>query len=166
MTPALRAAVGLGANLGDARATLHAAAQALAALPATQGLRVSSHYRSAPLDADGPDYVNAVAVVETALAPAALLAALQAIEQQHGRTRPYRHAPRVLDLDLLLCGELVVDTPTLRLPHPRLHTRAFVLLPLLEVWPEAVVPGHGAARTLLAGVEGQRIERLADAGPA
>jgi len=160
MTPALRAAIGLGANLGDAAAALRAATQAIAALPSTRSLRRSALYRSAPLDAPGPDYLNAVAVVETTLAPAALLAALQAIEQQQGRTRPYRHAPRSLDLDLLLCGDLVVDTPALRLPHPRLHQRAFVLLPLLEVWPDAVVPGLGAARALLGAVAGQRIERL------
>ncbi len=162
MTPAQRAAIGLGANLGDARAALHSAAQALAALPSTHRLTLSPLYRSAPLDADGPDYLNAVAVVETTLAPAALLAALQALEQQHGRTRPYRHAPRHLDLDLLLYADLVVDTPALRLPHPRMHQRAFVLLPLLEVWPDAVVPGQGAALALRAGVAGQRIERLVD----
>ena len=157
----VRAAVGLGANLGDACATVRAAAQALAALSSTRNLVLSPLYRSAPLDAEGPDFVNAVALIETALPPQPLLAALQDIERQHGRTRPYRHAPRSLDLDLLLCGDSIIDTPPLRLPHPRLHERAFVLLPLLDVWPEAVVPGQGAALLLRAGVADQRVQRIA-----
>lgn len=149
-----RACVGLGANLGtDLLGTLTDALRKLAALPATRLVAVSSAWRSAPVDAGGPDFLNAVAVLETELAPLALLDVLQAIEQAHGRERPYRHAPRTLDLDLLLHGDCVLDTPRLTLPHPRLGERAFVLRPLLEVAPELAhlaAPGPWQA---------QRIER-------
>ncbi|HMM85683.1 2-amino-4-hydroxy-6-hydroxymethyldihydropteridine diphosphokinase [Azohydromonas sp.] len=155
-----RAAIGLGANLGDARATLLAAADAIARLPGVAGLRLSPTYRSAPQDADGPDYANAVAVVETTLPASQLLGQLHAVEQAHGRERPYRNAPRRLDLDLLLYGRAVIDEPGLQVPHPRMHRRAFVLAPLVDVWPDAEVPGRGAARTLLAAVSGQDVERL------
>lgn len=155
-----RAAIGLGANLGDARATLRAAADAIARLPGIGGCSLSPMYRSAPHDADGPDYVNAVAVVETTLTAAQLLGQLHAIERAHGRERPYRNAPRRLDLDLLLYGRAVIDAPGLRVPHPRMHDRGFVLAPLVDVWPDAEVPGRGAARTLLAAVSGQDVERL------
>lgn len=155
-----RAAIGLGANLGDARATLLVAADAIARLPGVAGLRLSLTYRSAPQDADGPDYVNAVAVVETTLPASQLLGQLHAVEQAHGRERPYRNAPRRLDLDLLLYGRAVIDEPGLQVPHPRMHRRAFVLAPLVDVWPDAEVPGRGAARTLLAAVSGQDVERL------
>lgn len=155
-----RAWIGLGANLGDARAALAAAFGELGALPASTLLRRSSLYRSAPIDSSGPDYLNAVAELETALAPHALLARLQAIEQGHGRQRPYRNAPRTLDLDLLLVGDLVLTTPELLLPHPRLHERAFVLQPLAELAPRLWVPGRGEVGALLAGVADQRIERL------
>ena len=146
--------IGLGANLGDAPAALRAAVQALAALPGTQVLQCSALYRSAPVDATGPDYHNAVAAVRTTLAPHGLLAALQAIEAAAGRERPYRNAPRTLDLDILLFGDLALDTPTLTVPHPRLRERAFVLRPLAEIAPERVDPAW------LAAVQGQRIERL------
>ncbi len=152
--------IGLGANLGDARATLAAAVQSLAGLASTELSAVSPTYRSAPIDAAGPDYLNAVVQLRTALAPEALLAALQRIEAAHGRERPYRNAPRTLDLDLLLYGDELIDTPLLSVPHPRLHERAFVLLPLADVAPDAIVPGRGAVRSLLPGVAGQRIERL------
>ena len=128
-----RAYIGLGANLGDMAATLRAAVAALGALPQTRLEAVSSAWRSAPVDAGGPDYLNAVVLVETALSPEPLLDALQAIERAHGRERPYVHAPRTLDLDLLLYGDLAMQTARLTLPHPRLHERAFVLYPLLEV---------------------------------
>lgn len=129
--------VGLGANLGaDLLNTLGRAATALAALPGTRLVALSSAWRSAPVDAGGPDFLNAVAVLDTELAPLALLDALQAIEQAHGRERPYRNAPRTLDLDLLMLGDAVLDTPRLVLPHPRLRERAFVLRPLLEVAPQ------------------------------
>ncbi|MBQ1764410.1 MAG: 2-amino-4-hydroxy-6-hydroxymethyldihydropteridine diphosphokinase [Aquincola sp.] len=152
--------VGLGANLGDARATLEAALAALAALPDTRLMARSSYYRTAPVDAGGPDYLNAVAELRSGLAPEALLDALQAIEQQHGRERPYRNAPRTLDLDLLLVGALRLDAPRLTLPHPRLHQRAFVLAPLAELAPELAIYGLGDVSTLLAACADQRIERL------
>lgn len=156
-----RVFVGLGANLGDARGAVEAALAALDTLPATRRVARSSLYRSAPVDAGGPDYVNAVAELRTTLAPEALLDALQAIEQAHGRARPYRNAPRTLDLDLLLFGGRVIDTPRLRVPHPRLHERAFVLLPLAEIAPALVLPGRGPLAPWLGGVAGQPIERLA-----
>ena len=118
----MRAWVGLGANLGDPGAALDAALVALAALPATRLLRRSSRWRSAPVDAAGPDFVNAVAEIDTALEPLALLDALHAIEAAHGRERPYRNAPRTLDLDLIQYGDprtdrdIVCDTPRLTLP--------------------------------------------------
>ena len=155
-----RAYIGLGANLGDARAALHAAFTALGALPQTQWVTCSSIYCSAPVDSSGPDYLNAVAEVHTHLAPHDLLAHLQAIELQHGRERPYRTAPRTLDLDLLLYGHETLDTPTLTLPHPRLHERAFVLLPLAEIAPHAHIPGRAGMAALLKGVVGQRVDRL------
>lgn len=152
--------IGLGANLGDLRATLEAALRGLAALPDTELQAVSSAYRSAPVDAGGPDFLNAVARVETALAPAELLAGLHVIEAAHGRERPYRNAPRTLDLDLLLQGETCVSTPQLNLPHPRLHQRAFVLRPLLELAPDLCLPGLGPAADYLPGVADQTLERL------
>jgi 2-amino-4-hydroxy-6-hydroxymethyldihydropteridine diphosphokinase len=153
-----RVFVGLGANLGDAPATLAAALQQLAVLPQTQLLAHSALYRSAPVDAQGPDFINAVAELQTGLEPLALLAALQAIEQAHGRRRPYRHAPRTLDLDLLLYGQRVVEAPGLTLPHPRLHRRAFVLQPLAELAPGLSHPLLGPLAQL--HVTGQAIERL------
>jgi 2-amino-4-hydroxy-6-hydroxymethyldihydropteridine diphosphokinase len=145
-----RVFVGLGANLGDARATLAAAVEALGRLPGTRCVARSSLYRSAPVDADGPDYVNAVVELRTTLAPQALLEGLQRLEAQFGRERPYRHAPRTLDLDLLLYGSRRLSTPTLVLPHPRLHERAFVIEPLAEIAPALAPPRVG----------GQRIERI------
>lgn len=158
--PATQAAIGLGANLGDARATLRAALDALGRLPESTLGAVSSIWRSAPIDSSGPDYLNAVALLVTKLEPHALLAELQRIELAHGRERPYRNAPRTLDLDLLLYGDGCVATPTLTVPHPRLHERAFVLRPLAEVAPALVVPGQGRVDGLLAAVAGQRIDRL------
>ncbi len=150
----------LGANLGDARAALDAAFVALAGLPGTTLRAASSLYRTAPIDSSGPDYLNAVVRLDTALAPRALLAALHAIEQAHGRARPYRNAPRTLDLDLLLHGRHRLAGPVLTLPHPRLHERAFVLHPLAEIAPRLVIPGRGAVEALLAQVACQRIDRL------
>jgi 2-amino-4-hydroxy-6-hydroxymethyldihydropteridine diphosphokinase len=152
--------VGLGANLGDARATLRQAVSALAGLPGSQMHACSSLYRSAPLDAQGPDFLNAAVALRTRLDAQSLLRHLLAIEQRHGRERPYRNAPRTLDLDLLLHGDSVVEAPGLTLPHPRMHLRAFVLAPLLELDPRARVPGQGAAADLLAGLSGQAVERL------
>jgi len=157
----VQACIGLGANLGDAGATLAAAIDALRALPQSELRAVSSIWRSAPIDSSGPDYLNAVALIETRLAPQALLEALQRIERAHGRERPYRNAPRTLDLDLLLYGDEVIATPTLQVPHPRLHERAFVLRPLAEVAPGLVVPGHGCVVDLLPLVADQPVDRLA-----
>lgn len=159
MAATQRAYVGLGANLGDALATLGAAVAALADMPRTRCVAVSAPYRTAPIDSSGPDYLNAVAALETELEPHELLAALQAIERQHGRERPYRNAPRTLDLDVLLHGDTHLDTPTLTLPHPRLHERAFVLVPLAEIAPTLVVPGLGPIAELRQRVRDQRIAR-------
>ena len=149
-----RAYVGLGANLGDAKAAVERAIEALDALPQTRVAARSSMYRSAPFEATGPDFFNAVAGLETDLEPIALLGELQRLELQAGRERPYRNAPRTLDLDLLLHGAAVLDSPILTLPHPRMLQRAFVLLPLAEIAPDLVTPQQ------IAAVAGQAIERI------
>jgi 2-amino-4-hydroxy-6-hydroxymethyldihydropteridine diphosphokinase len=185
--------IGLGANLGDARATLRAALAELRALDlpergqAPEGppslappraFAASSLYASAPVDSSGPDYVNAVARLRTALAPHALLDALQAIEQRFGRERPYRNAPRTLDLDVLLYGVeggegddgdgddggILLQDERLVLPHPRAAQRAFVLAPLAELWPHGTIPGAGRVADLWERVRrdpSQRVHRLA-----
>jgi 2-amino-4-hydroxy-6-hydroxymethyldihydropteridine diphosphokinase len=153
-TAATPAWIGLGANLGDARAALRGAMAAIAVLPYTQVQAVSSLYRSAPVEATGPDYLNAVVQVATTLAPLELLHALQAIEHAAGRERPYRNAPRTLDLDVLLYGDRRLDTAELTVPHPRMRERAFVLQPLAEIAPERVPAAW------LVAVQDQRIERL------
>ena len=152
--------VGLGANLGDARATLQAALAALAQLPSVTVMRMSPVYRSAPVDAAGPDFFNAVAELRTGLSPIRLLMAMQDIEQRFGRERPYPNAPRTLDLDLLLQGDAQLNTPSLTLPHPRLHLRAFVLRPLLDLVPGLAVPGLGRLADWLPGTDYQVLERL------
>ena len=131
-------AIGLGANLGDAQQTLSWAVQALAQLAQTQLLAVSSLYSTKPIDSSGPDYLNAVALVRTQQAPLAFLQALQALELQAGRERPYRNAPRTLDLDIELWGEWRSEDPVLIVPHPRMWERAFVLVPLAEIAPQCV----------------------------
>ena len=156
-----RAFVGVGANLGDAAAQVRAAIGALAALPGTRLVAASSLYRTAPLGhADQPDFVNAVVLLETALAPRALLEALQAVEARSGRARSFKDAPRVLDLDLLLYGEQALHEPELVVPHPRLHSRAFALAPIVEIDPDAVIPGRGPAKDWLARCADQRVERI------
>ena len=145
--------IGLGANLGDAAAALTRAVQALRSLPQTQLLRCSPVYKTAPLDtddgrevaADGQDYLNAVVALSTRLLPLALLDQLQQIEQAAGRERPYRNAPRTLDLDLLLYGGEHINTPRLSVPHPRMAQRAFVLVPLADVAPGRVSAAQLAA---------------------
>lgn len=149
--------VGLGANLGDAQAAVRRALADLAVLPGTQLVRASSLWRSAPIDSSGPDYINAVAQLRTTLDPYELLAALQALERAADRQRPYRNAPRTLDLDLLRYGDLTQDDPVLTLPHPRMGERAFVLRPLAEIAPELV-----DAKQLLA-VAKQVISRVTEA---
>lgn len=135
MTAGERVFIGLGANLGDARATLAQALRDIAALPGTELVKASACYRSAPVDAEGPDFVNAVAEVRTMLDPQVLLEALQHIEQRHGRERPYPNAPRTLDLDLLLYGQRLLKSATLTVPHPRMAQRVFVLQPLADLAP-------------------------------
>lgn len=137
--------VGLGANLGDRGEALLQALQGMAALPQTRLTTVSSLYSSAPVDAAGPDYLNAVAQLETNQAPEAFLQSLQALELAAGRERPYRNAPRTLDLDVLLWGSERLDTPTLTVPHPRMTERAFVLKPLAELDASLVTAAQLAA---------------------
>jgi len=152
--PSVMACVALGANLGDAVATVRQSLIDVAVLTQTQLVKASSLYRTAPFEAQGPDFINAVVLVQTQLSPLELLHALQALELQSGRERPYVNAPRTLDLDVIFYGDVVLETPELTLPHPRWQARAFVLLPLAEVWPERV----SAAQ--LAAVQDQAIERL------
>jgi len=152
--------IGLGANIGDRALQIDRACAEIAALPTTTLVARSALYASAPLDAAGGEYLNAVVHVRTALAPHDLLHALQAIESRHGRVRPFAGAPRTLDLDLLLYGDRVQASDELTLPHPRLHGRAFVLVPLAEIAPERIVPGKGRASDLLAAVASQRVAKL------
>jgi 2-amino-4-hydroxy-6-hydroxymethyldihydropteridine diphosphokinase len=151
--------IGLGANLGDRAATIAAAIDRIAALPGTRLLSRSSFYESAPLDAGGGDYLNAVVRIRTVLEPLALLDALQAIEAENGRERPYPNAPRSLDLDLLLHGSGTLRSARLQLPHPRMTVRAFVLQPLQEIAPDLVIGGEPIG-CLLEAVTGQRIAKL------
>lgn len=131
--PRFRAFVGLGGNLGDVRACFRSALEAVDRLPATRVEAVSSLYRTVPVDATGPDFLNAVACLQTALGPHELLRALQGIELDHARLRPHVNAPRTLDLDLLHHGGARVQTPALTLPHPRQGARAFVMVPMAEL---------------------------------
>jgi 2-amino-4-hydroxy-6-hydroxymethyldihydropteridine diphosphokinase len=147
--------IGLGGNLGDARAAVLDALQALNQLPDSRIVAQSALYRSAPVEAHGPDFINAVAALQTRLAPLDLLAQLQALEQAAGRERPYRNAPRTLDLDLLLYGDAQIDLPQLSVPHPRMFERAFVLAPLAEIAPARVPPEQ-----LQQVLQAQRIERI------
>ncbi len=159
--PPVRAVVALGANLGDAAAAVEAAFGALAGLPSTRLLARSSLYRTAPVGySDQPDFINAVALIETGLAPRALLDALLALERTQGRVRTFANAPRTLDLDILLYGGQAVHEPGLTLPHPRLHERAFVLVPLAEIAPDAEIPGHGRAADLAQRVDARGVERI------
>jgi 2-amino-4-hydroxy-6-hydroxymethyldihydropteridine diphosphokinase len=138
MRPEVTTYVALGANLGDAAQALRDALAALTGVPGVRLVRASSLYRSAPIESSGPDYINAVAEIATMLTAPDLLSALQAIEHGAGRERPYRNAPRTLDLDLLLYGSASIDSATLTVPHPRMWERAFVLVPLHEIAPGLV----------------------------
>ena len=158
--------VALGANLGGAPAALRQAMQAMDQLPGTRVAKASSLYRTAPIisspagrnDGDaGPDYINAVVALDTSLPARELLDQLQTLEQAAGRQRPYRDAPRTLDLDLLLYGQSRIDSPMLTVPHPRMWQRAFVLVPLVEIAPELVSPAQ------LTAVADQAIRRLGTA---
>jgi 2-amino-4-hydroxy-6-hydroxymethyldihydropteridine diphosphokinase len=156
--------IGLGANQGDLVATLNAAVQALGSLEQSQFVAASPFYRTAPIEASGPDYLNAVVRIDTDLEPYGLLLHLLEIEMMFGRKRggggidARRNAPRNIDLDLLMVGDLIIRSSPLVLPHPRLHERAFVLRPLLDLAPDLTVPGHGAATHLLARVSDQVVE--------
>lgn len=157
------AAIGLGANLGDAAATLREAIAELARLPDTELLRASRLYRTPAWGrTEQPDFINAVVLVETAVPARELLDALLAIERDFGRVRVdgERWGPRTLDLDLLLFGDAVIDEPGLRVPHPHLHERAFALLPLVEIAPQLVIPGIGNVAAIAADMAADGIEAL------
>jgi len=152
--PTVQAFVAIGANLGDAQAAVKAAMDAIGTIERTVVTARSSLYRSAPVDAEGPDFINAVVAVRTGLTAEAFLAELHLLEEQAGRERPFPNAPRTLDLDLLMHGNAIKDTPALTLPHPRMRDRAFVLKPLAEIAPDKV------PRAALARVSSQVIERI------
>lgn len=160
--PSVPAYIGIGSNLNDPPSQIRCAFQALAQLPASQLIGCSPWYRTAPVGGPTgqPDYLNAVAALETTLTPEALLAALQAIETAQGRVRFERWGPRTLDLDLLLYGLITRDDPELTLPHPRLHQRAFVLYPLHDIAPHLTIPGRGPLTTLLENCPPLTITRL------
>ena len=155
--------VGLGSNLDDPRAQVLRALQALDKLPQTRVLARSSLYRSAPVGyLEQPDFINAVAQLETGLSPRALLDALLELEQECGRTREFINAPRTLDLDLLMYDELLHHEHGLTIPHPQMHLRAFVLRPLLEIAPDCVIRGIGSAAAALRQCADQQLERVED----
>lgn len=162
MIPApLTACIALGANIGEPVRQVEAGFAALAALPDTRLVARSSLYRSAPVGyADQPDFINAVAVIETSLAPHALLEALLAIERAYGRVREFANAPRTLDLDIVLYGDTVMHDTGLTIPHARMLERAFVMVPLAEVAPDAKVPGWGRVSDLAARVDASSVAQL------
>ena len=133
MTKASKAYIALGANLNSPASTLESALETISQSKGIELVKRSSLYRSPPLDADGPDYINAVAEIKTTLSPLELLHQLQAIENAFGRERLYRNSPRTLDLDVLLYENFNSDSPELTVPHPRMHLRSFVLMPLMEI---------------------------------
>lgn len=154
MLAPVTACIALGSNLDEPRTQVERGIAALAELPRTRLLARSRLYRTPPWGVtDQPDFINAVAVLESALAARSLLDALIAIEADAGRVRGVRNGPRVLDLDLLTYGLGLVDEPGLVVPHPRLHERAFVLVPLAEVAPDLEIPGRGRVADLLARVD-------------
>jgi 2-amino-4-hydroxy-6-hydroxymethyldihydropteridine diphosphokinase len=157
----LSAFVGLGANLGEPEAQVRRAIAALGRLPRTRLVAASSLYRSAPVGVgEQPDFINAVAKLETTLTARELLDELLAMEACFGRERPSPGAPRTLDLDLLLYGDQVIAEPGLAVPHPRMHERAFVLAPLAEIAADTAIPGKGRAAVLLRACADQKVERI------
>jgi 2-amino-4-hydroxy-6-hydroxymethyldihydropteridine diphosphokinase len=157
----IRAYVALGSNLGNPVQTIEDAIDAMAALRGSLLKAISSLYRTAPVGLrHQPDFINAVVALDTRLGPRDLLAELFALEARFGRERSVRNAPRTLDLDLLLHGDTVQDDPELTLPHPRMHERAFVLMPLAEIAPALVIPGRGPVAELLVACADQRIHPL------
>lgn len=165
MSSPIRAFIALGANLKDPQKQIRLGLEQLAAITDSRITRISSFYRTAPLDVGDttphPDYINAVAELETLLPPQTLLDILQTIEQQQGRSRDIWPSPRTLDLDLLLYGDAIINTKKLVTPHPRMHLRAFVLVPLTEIAPDVLIPGLGTASDFLPSVAGQSIEKIA-----
>lgn len=153
--------LGIGANLGDARENVIAALTALREHASIETIDASSLFKTAPVDASGDDYCNAVARIATRMTPHELLACLQAIERDHGRQRPYRNAPRTLDLDILLYDQCELNDTELTIPHPRMTQRAFVLIPLLQLDPMIVIPGLGPAHQFVPAVSDQAITRCA-----
>ena len=156
----ITAFIGIGANLGDARAGVETAIQQLGMLPATRLTGQSSLFRTAPIDAEGDDYINAVVRIDTELLAEELLQELQSIERAAGRERPFTNAPRTLDLDILLYGTREISTDSLIVPHPRLTQRAFALIPLLQIDPMIAIPGKGPAHTFVPNVTGQSIRKV------
>jgi len=160
--PVHRTFIALGANLAEPVAQVRAAAAALAELPQTKLRHLSSLYRTEPIGIHGQaDFINAVAYLETSLTAHELLALLLDLEARFGRRRHFHHAPRTLDLDLLLFDQQTIESQTLSVPHPRMHLRAFVIVPLLEIAPHCHIPGRGDARAWGLAVSMQRIEKLA-----
>lgn len=156
-----KAYIALGSNLSNPDLQVENAFIALGKLPNTTVVSQSSLYRTAPVGYDNqPDFINAAAEVCTSLSPEALLEALLSIEQDFGRERPFANAPRILDLDLLCYEEVVLETDFLTLPHPRIHLRGFVLLPLAEIAPNLVLSSHGNVVELAESFKVQGIEKL------
>lgn len=157
---ATTAYIGIGANLGEARKTVDYAIARLAQLPQTRLVQTSSLFLTAPIDSSGDDYINAVAELTTELDALSLLDHLQALELACGRERPYRNAPRTLDLDILLFGSAEINSERLNVPHPRMCERAFVMIPLLQLNPAITIPGKGAAHQYIPALAGQGIQQL------
>ena len=158
-----RAFIAIGSNLQQPQLQVAQAFEGISRLPSTQLINRSSLYRTAPVSyEDQPDFINAVAEVETELPPLELLQALLSLENAQGRERPFPNAPRVLDLDLLLYNDTIMHTAELTLPHPRMHTRGFVLQPLAEIAADLVIPQHGNVAMLVTQCKDQGVEKLAD----
>lgn len=163
-----RAYVSIGGNVGKVQDALQAAVDALRTLEGTVFVAASPWYDTSPVEAQGPDFMNGVVALDTDLSPYALLLRLQDIEQRLGRDREHEHqrnSPRRIDIDLLMLGDLTMDSAPLTIPHPRMHRRAFALQPLLDIAPDVVVPGHGRAAELLEELSAQRIARRSVVGP-
>jgi 2-amino-4-hydroxy-6-hydroxymethyldihydropteridine diphosphokinase len=154
------AMIGIGANLGDAKSTVIYAIEKLAQLPQTSLMAQSSLFKTAPIDSSGDDYINAVVELDTALSAEDLLRQLQQLEFACGRERPYRNAPRTLDLDILLYDNQSIYTEDLIVPHPRMTERAFVLIPLLQINPLVTIPGKGKAHNYMSSVFDQKITKI------
>jgi 2-amino-4-hydroxy-6-hydroxymethyldihydropteridine diphosphokinase len=152
--------IGIGSNLGDSRSNVHNAIAQLDRLPQTRLTAQSNLFQTAPVDADGDDYINAVVRIDTALSAIELLHQLQALENAMGRQRPYANAPRALDIDILLYGQQEIASGALTVPHPRLAQRAFVLIPLLQIDPFIVIPGLGPAHSFVPDVAHQAIRKI------